>query len=317
MYITRNDRFLSPLFIAGESYGTFRAAGLAGYLINQGIAVNGIVLISTVLNFASLSPNPTNGLAYALHLPTFTADAWYHKELPPDLQSKDLKSVLKEAETWAMDGYLKALDKGDGMTADERKAAVDALARYTGLEPRYVEESDLHIDVGHFTRQLLRDKKLMIGRLDGRLTGPAPLNAGEVETFDPSNTLPRPPFQATFLHYLQSELNYHTDMTYYVAGGVEPWDWGVENGYADTSAYLRDAMQKNPYMKVLVCASFYDLATPYEAVRYTFDHMGLHQEMHKNISWAWYESGHMMYIEKQSRAKLTSDVVQFMQQAAP
>jgi carboxypeptidase C (cathepsin A) len=317
MYITRNDRFLSPLFIAGESYGTFRAAGLAGYLIEEGTAVNGIVLISTVLNFASLRPNATNGLAYALHLPTFTADAWYHKKLPADLQKQELKAVLKEVENWAMNGYLQALDQGDAMTADQRKAAIDKLSRYTGLEPRYIDESDLHIDVGHFTRQLLRDKRLMIGRLDGRLTGPAPLNAGEVETFDPSSTLTRPPFQATFLHYLQSELNYHSDMTYYVAGGIEEWNWGVENGYADTTAYLRDAFQKNPHLKVLVCASYYDLATPYLAARYTFDHMGLHPQMHKNISWAYYESGHMMYIEKQSRAKLTSDVMQFMQQAAP
>jgi len=316
MYLTRNNRWMSPLFIAGESYGTFRAAGLAGYLIDQGIALNGIALISTVLNFSTIRPLLSNSLAYALHLPTYTADAWYHKKLPPDLQ-KDLKATLKEVENWALTGYTAALDKGDQLTPAERKAVIDKLARYTGLEPRYIDQSELRFDVAHFTRELLRDKRLTIGRLDGRLTGPSPLNAGETSEFDPSSTLPRPPFQAAFLSYVRSELNYKTDMVYYVSGGILPWDYGVQNGYADTSNLLRNAFAKNPHLKVLVCAGYYDLATPYFGAEYTMNHLGIHPEAHKNIAWAFYQAGHMMYIDKEASAKLKRDITDFMQNSIP
>jgi len=317
MYMTRNDRFLSPLFIAGESYGTFRAAGLAGTLMDQGTAVNGIVLVSTVLNFAALRPNAMNPLAYAVHLPTFSADAWYHKKLAPDLQQKDLKAVLAESEQWAMGGYLDALNKGNEIAAEERKAAVEKTARLTGLSTRYVDQSDLRIDVGHFTRELLRDQGLTIGRYDGRLTGPSPLDAGEYAEFDPSGTLVRPPFQAAFLHYMRSELKYETDQKYFVDGGIMPWDWGQGNNYAQTTTQLRDAMTKNPFMKVLVCASRYDAATPYFSVRYTMQHLGIHPERQKDITWAYYDAGHMMYIEKGSREKLKKDFAEFVGSAMP
>ena len=316
MYVHRNKRWASPLFIAGESYGTFRAAGLAGTLIDQGIAVNGIMLISTVLHFATIRPGLHNSLACALHLPTYTADAWYHKKLPADLQ-KDLKGALKEVEHWAMTGYLEALDKGDQLTPAERKTVIEKLARYTGLEPRYLDYSELRLDVAHFTRELLRDRRLTIGRLDGRLTGPSPLNAGEVAEFDPSGTLIRPPFQAAFLNYVQGELGYKTDMIYNVAGGTMPWDWGVQNGYAETGNLLRGAFAKNPHLKVLVCQGYYDLATPYFAARYTMNHLGIHPEMHKNITWQYYQAGHMMYIEKESNVKLKRDLTEFVNKSIP
>jgi carboxypeptidase C (cathepsin A) len=312
MYISRNDRFPSPLFIAGESYGTFRAAGLAGTLIEQGTAVNGIVLVSTVLNYAVLRPNLVNGISYAAHLPTYTADAWYHKKLPADLQQKELKEVLKEAETWAMGGYLEALNKGDQISSEQRKEAIEKTARLTGLEAHYVDQSDLRIDVGHFTRELLRDQRLTIGRLDGRLTGPSPLDAGETADSDPSSSLTRPPFQAAFLHYMRSELKYQTDEKYYVEGGIMPWDFGTPNNYAQTGSLLNEAFAKNPYMKVLVCAAYYDLATPYFSAQYTMNHLGIHPDRQKDITWAYYQAGHMMYIEKDSRAKLKKDVTGFM-----
>jgi carboxypeptidase C (cathepsin A) len=316
MYLNRNGRWVSPLFIAGESYGTFRAAGLAGNLIEQGIAFNGIVLISTVLNFEALRPSLNNGLAYALHLPTYAADAWYHKKLAPDLQ-KDLKTTLKEVEQWAMTGYVEALDKGDTLAPEERKTVIAKLARYTGLEPRYIDNSELRFGVGQFTRQLLRDEKLTIGRYDGRLTGPSPLNAGETSEFDPSGTLIRPPFQASFLQYLRSDLKYKSDMMYYVSGGIAPWDWGAQNGYADTSSQLRAAFARNPHLKVMVCAGYFDLATPYRAVQYTFNHMGIHPEMHKNITWNYYQAGHMMYIDRESHAKLKRDITDFIAKSIP
>ena len=220
--------------------------------------------------------------------------------------------TLKEVEHWAMTDYVEALDKGDSLSPAERKSVTEKLARYTGLEPRYIDNSDLRFGVAQFTRELLRDKKLTIGRLDGRLTGPSPLNAGERAEFDPSSTLIRPPFQAGFLHYVRSELHYTNDAVYYVSGGTMPWDWGTQNGYADTSDQLRNAFAKNPHLKVLVCAGYFDLATPYLAAQYTFNHMGVHPEVHKNITWQFYQAGHMMYIDKESHAKLKQDITAFI-----
>jgi carboxypeptidase C (cathepsin A) len=316
MYIVRNNREMSPLFVAGESYGTFRAAGLAGYLIDRGIAFNGVVLISTTLNLETIWSR-SDDLVYALELPTYAADSWYHKKVAPDLQRKDLKSFLKEVEGFAMGEYSTALNKGDLLPASERKAVTGKLVRYLGLDTRYIDESNLRFDVGHFSRELLRDKHQTIGRLDGRLTGPSSLNTGETAEYDPSNTLIAPPFTAAFTSYMRGELEYKTDLYYYVSGGVQPWDWGVQNGFAETGSLLRNAFFKNPYLKVMVAASYFDLATPYFAAQYTFNHMGLHPEMHKNITWDFYEAGHMLYIDSDSSAKLKKDISEFYTKALP
>ncbi len=315
-YITQNDRWGSPLFIAGESYGTFRAAGLAGSLVDEGIAVNGVTLISTILNYGTSRGSLINNTPYALDLPTFTADAFYHKKLPADLQ-KDLKTTLKEVEGWAMTGYIEALNKGDAITPEERKATIDKLARYTGLSPTYVDESNMRLDTAHVTRELLRDQRLIIGRLDGRLTGPAPMTTSETADFDPSSTLTDPPFVAAFMQYTRGELNYKTDMKYFVSGGILPWDYGSGNTTADTTAALRNAFTKNPHLKVMVCCGYYDLATPYFAAQYTLNHMGIHPETQQQISWRYYEAGHMMYIDKTSHAKLKTDITEFIKSALP
>ena len=316
MYVTRNDRTLSPLFLAGESYGTFRAAGLAGYLIDRGIAFNGVVLISATLNLETIWSR-SDDLVYELELPTYAADAWYHKKVAADLQKKDVKSFLKEVEGFAMGEYSAALNKGDALPAAERKAVIDKLVRYTGLEARYIDQSNLRFDVSHFTRELLRDKHETIGRLDGRLTGPSSLNVGETSEFDPSNTLIAPPFQAAFTNYVRNELGYKTDLYYYVTGGIQPWDYGVQNGFGDTTSLLRNAFAKNPYMKVMVAASYFDLATPYFAISHTFNHMGLDPEMHKNVVWNYYQAGHMLYIDNDSSVKLKHDISEFIAGALP
>ncbi len=316
MYIIRNNREMSPLFIAGESYGTFRAAGLAGYLIDRGIAFNGVVLIGTTLNLETIWSR-SDDLVYQLEFPTYAADAWYHKKVAADLQRKDLKSFLKEAESFASGEYASALMKGDQLTPAERKATIDKLVRFTGLEARYLDETNLRWDVQHFTRELLRDRHLTVGRYDGRLTSPAPLDTSETGGSDPSSTLITPPFTAILTSYLRSELGYKTDMYYYPSGGVQPWDYGVQNGFGDTTAMLRNALTKNPYMKVMVAAGYYDLATPYHAVEYTFSHMGLHPEMHQRITWDYYQAGHMLYIDSDSHAKLKHDFSEFLAGALP
>jgi len=316
MYLVRNSRELSPLFIAGESYGTFRAAGLAGYLIDRGIAFNGVVLIGTTLNLATIMSR-TDDLVYELEFPTYAADAWYHKKMAPDLQRKDLKSVLKEVENFVTGEYAAALSKGDDLPAAERKAVIDKLVRYTGLEARYIDESNLRFDVQHFSRQLLRDRRQTIGRYDGRLVGPSSLNTGETSEFDPSSSLITPPFTAIFTNYVRNELGYKTDLYYYPLGGIQPWDYGVQNGFGDTTSLLREAMTKNPYMKVMVAAGYFDLATPYFAVEYTFNHMGLNSEMHKNITWNFYQAGHMLYIDGDSHTKLKHDIGEFISNSLP
>ncbi len=314
MYVARNNRQLSPLLIAGESYGTFRAAGLAGYLIDRGMAFNGIVLIGTTLNLETIWSR-SDDLVYQLLLPTQAADAYYHKKAAADLLRKDLKSFLKEAEGFAMGEYAAALAKGDEITPAERKTIIDKLVRYTGLEGRYIGETNLRFDVSHFSRELLRDKGLTIGRYDGRLTGPSGLNVGETSEFDPSSSLITPPFTAVFANYLRTELGYKSDMFYYPSGGIQPWDYAVQNGFGDTTAMLRNAMVKNPYMKVMVAAAYFDMATPYYAVTYTFNHMGLNPEMHKRISFDFYQSGHMLYIDSDSHAKLKHDFSEFVSAA--
>jgi carboxypeptidase C (cathepsin A) len=316
MYLVRNNREVSPLFIGGESYGTFRAAGLAGYLIDRGIAFNGLILIGTTLNLETIWSR-SDDLVYELEFPTYAADAYYHKKVAPDLQRKDLKTFLREAEAFAMGDYANALAKGDDLGPAERKAVVEKIARFTGLDTRYIEESNLRWDVAHFTRQLLRNSHETIGRYDGRLAGPSSMNTGETSEYDPSSTLITPPFTAMFTHYIGTELGYKTDLFYYPTGGIQPWDYGVQNGFGDTTSMLRNAMVKNPYMKVLVAAAYYDLATPYYAVEYTFNHMGLSPQMHKNVSWDFYQSGHMLYIDSDSHTKLKHDVSDFIQSCLP
>jgi len=316
LYVTRNNRTLSPLYVAGESYGTFRAAGLAGYLIDRGIAFNGVILISATLNLETIWSR-SDDLVYALELPTYAADAWYHEKVAADLRKKELRSFLGEVEGFAMGEYATALNKGDALPAAERQGVIDKLVRYVGLEGRYIDESNLRFDVAHFTRELLRDRHLTIGRLDGRLTAPSSRDTGETSEFDPSIALMVPPFTAAFTHYLRTELGYRTDVYYHVSDGIQPWDYGVQNGFADTAPALRNAFAKNPYMKVMVAAAYFDLATPYFAIEHTFNHMGLSPGMHQNVVWNYYRSGHMLYIDDASAAKLKRDVGEFIAGTLP
>ena len=317
MYLTRYERWSSPLFLAGESYGTTRAGGLAGYLIDRGIAFNGIILVSTVMNFQTLSFGQGNDLPYILYLPTYAATAWYHKKLPPDLQ-QSLRKTLDEVEQWATTGYAMALAKGDRLTPEERQAVVDRLARYTGLDKRYIENTNLRIEIQRFDKELLRNMGRTVGRLDSRFEGRDALGVSERPDFDPSMAAIRPPYTAALNNYVRTELGYKSDLEYYIlGGGIGRWDWGVNNSYADTSEALRSAFAKNPYMKLFVASGYYDLATPYFAAEYTLTHMNLHPDLRGNIKLSVYEAGHMMYIDKGSLAKLKKDVSDFVQFAVP
>jgi len=314
MYLTRNERWASPLFLVGESYGTTRASGLAGLLVDRGIALNGVLLISTVMNFQTIRFAEGNDQPLILILPSYTATAWYHKKLPADLQSKPLRQVLDEAEKWATTDYTFALGKGDKLTGAEREKAIEQMSRYTGLSKTFIEQNNLRVDLSRFNKELLRDQKRTTGRLDSRFTGIDARVAGDTVDFDPSMTAIRPPYTAAFNDYVRRELGYKNDSTYHILGGgfTAPWNWNADNGYANTSLALRSAFNKNPFMKLFVAYGYYDMATPYFAAEYTIDHMNLDPSLKSGIKTAYYEAGHMMYIDLKSLAKLKQDVAAFV-----
>src|SRR6266404_3094028 len=265
MYLSRYERWTSPLFLAGESYGTTRASALSGYLIGKGIAFNGIVLISTIMNFETTDFASGNDLPYVMFLPSYAATAWYHKKLPRDLQSKSVQQVVAEAEHWAANDYTLALEKGDRLTASERQDTVAKLARYTGIDPKFIDNANLRISLNFFRKELLRDEKRSIGRLDARFKGYDSSYVTAGPDFDASEAAIRPPYTSTFNNYVRSELGYKTDVEYYILGGgiTSPWNWNTNNGYVDTSVALRTALAQNPYLNVFVAMGYYDMATPY------------------------------------------------------
>jgi carboxypeptidase C (cathepsin A) len=316
LYLTRYERWSSPLFLVGESYGTTRAAGLSGYLVDRGIAFNGVLLVSSILQFQTSRFAPGNDLPPVLFLPTYTATAWYHKKLPADLQ-QNLRKTLDEVERWAMTDYTAALAKGSNLTKEERQAVIDKLARYTGLDKTYLDNIDLRVEIQRFCKELLRSEKRTVGRLDSRFKGIDSLASSEQPDFDPSMTAIRPPYTAAFNNYVRAELGFKSDLEYYIlGGGIGPWDWGMNNGYADTSIALRSALAKNPFMKVFVGSGYYDLATPYFATEYTLSHMGLDATQRRNFKTHYYEAGHMMYIDIRSLAQLKKDVTGFIRESA-
>lgn len=313
LFLTRHERWSSPLFLAGESYGTTRGAGLAGKLVDMGIALSGLLLISTVLNFQTLHFTPGNDLPFVLFLPTYAATAWYHGALAPGLRRRSLARFLAEVEAFALGDYARALMQGDRLPAKERARIAQTVARYTGLSVEYVERADLRIEIWKFCKELLRGRGLVVGRLDSRLTGQEGRAVADSPEGDPSMAAIRPPYTAAFNDYVRRQLGHQTDRTYEILGGAYgKWDWGKGNQFTDTAGALRQALTRNPHLKVFVASGYYDLATPFVACEYTFSHMGIPASLRGNLEIAYYESGHMMYIESGSLGKLKEDVAGFL-----
>jgi carboxypeptidase C (cathepsin A) len=318
LYLTRYGRWTSPLFLAGESYGTIRASGLAGHLIDKGIAFSGIMLISATMSYLTLASGDYRGLdlPYALYLPSFTATAWYHGKLDDDLQRRPLAEVVAEAEAWALSDYLVALAKGDAVPDQERREIAAHVARYTGLSPEYVDGSRLRVHIWRFCKELLRDVRQTVGRIDSRFTGVDDLAVTDSPDFDPS--LSNAAWAAVFNHYIRRELGYETDDEYEILSMKVNEKWKFDQarmGFVSTSDALRKAFARNPYMRVLVAWGYYDLATPYLGIVYNVNHMGLEQPWRDNVRWEGYESGHMMYINRPDREKFKRDVAGFIADA--
>jgi carboxypeptidase C (cathepsin A) len=315
LYVTRHKRWSSPLFLAGESYGTTRSAGLAGHLIDKGITFAGIILISTILNFQTARFERGNDLPYSLFLPTYAATAWYHDRLPPDLQAQPLDDVLAEVEEWATGEYVVALALGDRLIGQARAAVASQLARYTGLSETYVDQTDLRIHIGRFCKELLRDERRTVGRLDSRYKGIDALAVSEFPDFDPASKATTPAYTAAVNSYFREELGYETDDEYLVSGkqAYEAWEY-PRGKFPDTSEALRAALAKNPFTRVHVAQGYYDLATPHYAWAYTLNHMGLDPALHANIETTYYEAGHMMYVDVSQHARLKGNVARFVRE---
>lgn len=314
LWTTRNGRWLSPRYLAGESYGTTRAAGLAGWLQDQGYYLNGVMLISSILNFGTARFDSGNDLPYILFLPTYTATAWYHKRLPADLQSAPIERAVADAEEFALTEYAVALMKGDRMSDAERRNVVEKLARFTGLTPGYIEQTNLRVHIQRFDKELLRDQRRTVGRLDSRFIGMDRDSAGETPEEDPSYAAIFGEYTAAINDWVRRGLKFETDLPYEIlTGKVRPWSYDrYQNRYLDVSETLRAAMNQNPDLRVLVANGYYDLATPFSATNYTFARMQLEPPLRGNVTMTYYAGGHMMYIDRAAHRKLREDVVRFL-----
>ncbi|MBP7934204.1 MAG: peptidase S10 [Phycisphaerae bacterium] len=314
LYITAYGRWPSPKFLAGESYGTTRAAGLSEYLIDRhGIALNGIVLISTVLDFQTLSPSDNNDLPYPLYLPSYAAIAWYHRKLPADLQV-DLKATLREIEDWSLTTYSIALARGATLPSEQRQTVLSRLARYTGLPAALIDQHDLRIAPGVFRKNLLASEQKVIGRFDSRLRGFDAERGSHSAGYDPGLAEYLAIYSSTFNDYVRRVLKYESLLPYEVLSGrVHPWKMTEPGqGYLNVADNLRSAMIKNPHLKILVASGYFDLATPYYATVYTLNRLDLHPALRANIITVFFMGGHMMYHHEPSREKLHDDVVAFI-----
>ncbi len=318
LYVTRNRRWASPKFLAGESYGTTRAAGLAHYLDERyGMQLNGVVLVSAVLNWLDQDFDPGNDLPYPIILPSYTAAAWFHHRLAPELQA-DLDRTLAEAEAFALDEYAPALLQGDRLPAERRQQVAAKLARYSGLSLDYVLRVNLRPEIGRFTKELLRDSGRTLGRLDTRFTGRDLDAGGEFPEFDPASVSLDGPYAAAVQDYIRRELRYDDDAVYERENPkVFPWSWkGYENQYVDVAEPLRQEMVKNPALRVLVTGGVFDLATPYFDSIYTIDHMGLPPELRSHIRFVRFLSGHMIYVRDSEHRRLKQEIAQLVRAAA-
>jgi carboxypeptidase C (cathepsin A) len=315
LYTSRNQRWASPKYIAGESYGTTRAGGLAGLLQEKhGMYMNGLLLISCAMDFQTLRFDHGNDLPPVLFLPTYTATAWYHKALAPAEQKRKLPDLLKEVEAFAADEYSAALFKGASLPAKERASIIEQLARFTGLSREYIESTNLRVQIHRFCKELLRKDGLTVGRLDSRFTNKDRDSAGEQFEFDPAQANLKGAYSSLLNDYVQRDLKFQNDLAYTVSSMLYlTWGWNeFSNKYANVAETLRKAMRMNTHLKVFVANGYYDLATPHFATDYTFNHLGIDSERAKDITTRYYDAGHMMYIHKPSLDAMAKDMRTFI-----
>ena len=319
-YLTDNGRWASPKYVLGESYGGMRTGGVAYYLLtNHMVALNGVILVSPFMEMATGFAGLGIDLPHAMFLPTFAATARYHGALDP--MPEDLQAFMQEVGDFALKEYAPALLMGERLADADRREVLEKLSRYTGLSEDYWDKANLRIDEGRFTKELLREKGITAGRIDSRFTGNTINRIGESASYDPMLSAIGPGYLAAFMDYYSKDLEVEDVGNYTVFGNVFlKWDWshkqpdlqGFPLPFPNTAIDLAFAMKQNPGMKVLVQQGYYDLATPHLATEYFVDHMDITDEQRKNISIAYYEAGHMMYIHEPSMVKYKEDLAGFV-----
>lgn len=318
LYTTRFGRWASPRFLAGESYGTLRAAGLAEHLHQRyNMSLSGIVLVSTVIDFQTIAFESNNNLPYIVFLPSYTATAWYHQRLDDDLQ-RDLEAAVAEAREFAFGPYASALLKGSSLGRQERREVAREMARLTGLSQRYLERANLRVSMSRFSAELLEGRQLTVGRFDSRYTGPSADPVDDSMDYDPSASAIFPAYTESLYRYMHGELKVRRDDVYEIlTSKVHPWNYGqFENRYVESAERLRSVMIESPYLKVFVANGYYDLATPLAAAEYSFDQMNLPEQRRKNVTMGYYPGGHMMYVHEPSLAALRGDLLKFYEHPA-
>ena len=273
--------------------------------------LNGLILVSGVLDFATISGETGNDLPYPLYLPAFTAAAHFHKKLAPDLQA-DLDKALAEARAFAHGDYVAALHAGSDLPAVQRQKIVAELSRLTGLSARIIEDNQLRIDPSVFRKQLLHDQGLILGAYDARLTGRDGDPSATGPEFDPSSTAVMGTFAAGMNAYVRGELKFEDDLPYEILAGVQPWNYGAHNNYPNASDRLASVMNQNPYLKILVCGGRCDLVCPIDTIRHSLTHMPLADAYRQNVTFAEFAGGHMMYINQPDLQKLQAEIEKFV-----
>ncbi len=317
-YTTKFARWASPKFLIGESYGGLRAAGLAGELRDRyHLELNGIVLLSAVVDFQTLMTGGNNDIAFALFLPSYAATAWYHKALDDDLLEDSLESIVEDAEEFAAGDYLEALAAGDTLRGDRRRRVIRKMSELTGLSEDYIDAANLRVSMPRFGKELLRKKRKVVGRFDSRYTGFDRTTLGEFAEHDPSADAVFGTFTSALNDYVRTTLKVDEPRVYEIlTGNVQPWNYSdFANRYVDASGSLRDALTHNPFLKVFAACGYYDLATPQYAMTYTRDHLNLPPEVRDHFTMGFYEGGHMMYAHEPSLKKLRQDLLKFYEDA--
>ncbi len=316
LYLGRYKRWRSPKFLIGESYGTTRAGGLSGYLQEEhGTYLNGIMLVSVVLNFQTIRFAPGNDLPYILYLPTYAATAQYHGKV----EDPEFGTIVDAAKKFAMGDYNLALMQGSALSDDKRADIVRQLAAFSSLTAEYIEQTDLRINIMRFCKQLLRDEGRTVGRFDSRYTGIDRDSAGENFEYDPSSAVIQGAYTGTLNDYVRRELKFESDLPYEILSRrVHPWNYAEhQNEYVNVADTLRKSMTINPALKLFVASGYYDLATPFLATEYTFTHLGLDKSLQDNITMAYYKAGHMMYIDMEELQKMKKDLDAFLDSSKP
>jgi carboxypeptidase C (cathepsin A) len=321
-YLTINDRWNSPKFLFGESYGTTRSAGLVFELQKQNVQFNGVTILSSILNYGIRDAGFDR--SYVAYIPTFAAAAWYHAKVNP--KPADLSTFLTEVRAYAAGPYLLALDKGGNLGAEEENAVAQRLSAYTGLSVAFLKECHLRVSLGRFRKELLRDQHRSVGRYDSRFLSIDSDDVEETPEIDPSSEYIGGAFVAAFHDYLSIQLNYHSDLEYRLHGidTYEKWDWHHKppgalhpEPVADVALDLAAAMRANPHLRLLSLNGWYDMATPFFETEYDLDHMFLDASLRDHVHFAYYPSGHMVYLNPEALKLMKADVEHFYDEAAP